>query len=84
MNICLGVMSFAGAVGLLIYTYAGIGTNLMLCSGVNSEASDTVNFDSMCAFTGHALCFVSLIFRLGAVIALYQLLTGDAWDIYLW
>jgi hypothetical protein len=52
MKIYSGVISFAVAVGLLIYTYASIGINIMLCSGVHSEISGTVNFDSMCAFTG--------------------------------
>jgi hypothetical protein len=36
----------------LIYTYAGLGMILMQCSGVNSEYSNTVNFDSMCTSTG--------------------------------
>ena len=84
MKIYSGVISVVGAVGLLIYAYAGIGTNLMLCSGVHSEISGTVNFDSMCDFTGACRLLFSRIYRLGAVIALYQLLTGDAWDQYLW
>ena len=42
-----GVWSFASVVSLLIYCYAGLGMIFMQCSGVNSENSDAVNFDSM-------------------------------------
>jgi hypothetical protein len=42
-----GVWSFASVVSLCIYIYAGVGVILMQCSGVNSENSASVNFDSM-------------------------------------
>jgi hypothetical protein len=48
-----GVWSFASVVSLLMFSYAGVGMLLMQCSGVNSESSNTVNFDTMCATIGH-------------------------------
>jgi hypothetical protein len=42
-----GVWRFASVVSLIMYAYAGLGMILMQCSGVNSEHSNTVNFDSM-------------------------------------
>jgi hypothetical protein len=60
---------------------------LMQCSGVNSENSNVVNFDTMSVssklrFQCVAVCHTP--FRLGSIIILYQLLTTDAWDSYLW
>ena len=43
----LGVWRFASVVSLIMYGYAGLGMILMQSSGVNSEHSNTVNFDSM-------------------------------------
>ncbi len=45
--VVLGVWRFASVVSLIMYGYAGLGMILMQCSGVNSEHSNTVNFDSM-------------------------------------
>jgi hypothetical protein len=83
----LGVWRFASVVSLIMYGYAGLGMILMQCSGVNSEHSNTVNFDSMFhppelryAIVPH----VTRVLRFGSMIILYQLLTTDSWDSQLW
>jgi hypothetical protein len=67
----------------------------MQCSGVNSENSSIVNFDSMCVlirlparvFLGpHALLRVLDGFpcRFSAIIALFQIVTTSSWDMPMW